>query len=215
MASTYNWVDSKICAGEIWSATAISRRRAQQARRFTVTRAGVDSYMYSKEARMDFRRVMVGGVVLLAAGSLVRGRIQPADNPAVAEPEFADIFYRLGTGGQLIPLERQTTALHRKQVGIIVTSMEARSEVPGGQSPVRFHAEERLVFVVRTPVAGTAVDPPAHYTLHKLDKKKNKREMVIMTGYTQDQRGRTRARRICPKPPSDLTHGLLLRRRSV
>lgn len=34
MASTYNLVDSKICAvDELWSATAISRRRAQRARR--------------------------------------------------------------------------------------------------------------------------------------------------------------------------------------
>ena len=133
---------------------------------------------------MNFQRdSAVGCALLMVVCSLLSAQTQTADSPALAEPEFADVFYRLGAAGKLIPLERQTVTIQGKASGFIVMNMKSLFEIPGGQSPVRFHAGETLEFVVRSTIWATAVDPNTLYGLHRLDKKKNKREMVVMTGH--------------------------------
>jgi hypothetical protein len=100
----------------------------------------------------------------------------------VAEPEFADVFFRLD-GGKLIPLERQTAIIQGKASGFIVMSMKSASEFPGAKSPVRFTSDRPLDFVVRTLLASSAVDPSTLYVLRKLGAKKKSRELVIMSGH--------------------------------
>jgi hypothetical protein len=99
----------------------------------------------------------------------------------VAEPEFADVFFRLDAG-KLAPLERETAVIQGKASGFIVMSTKAASEFPGARSPVRFHSDQPLEFVVRSPFASSSVDPNTLYVLRKLKDKKKSRELVIMAG---------------------------------
>jgi hypothetical protein len=99
-----------------------------------------------------------------------------------AEPEFADVFFRLDAG-KLIPLERQTAVIQAKASGFIVMSMKSASEFPGAKSPVRCTSGQPIDFVVRTPFASAAIDPSTIYVLRKLGMKKKSRELVIMSGH--------------------------------
>jgi hypothetical protein len=101
---------------------------------------------------------------------------QTANPDSVSEPEFADVFYRLDAG-KLMPLERQDTGTPHVSVGL---SMKGTTELPGGKSPVRFHAGERLEFIVRSGLSATQ-DPATVYHLRALNIKKNKRELLILT----------------------------------
>ena len=100
---------------------------------------------------------------------------------AVPEPEFADVFCRLDAG-KLAALERQTAAIQGKASGFIIMSTKVSSEFPGTQSPVRFHSNQFLDFVVRSPLASSTVDPNTLYVPSKLPSKKKSRELVIMAG---------------------------------
>jgi hypothetical protein len=99
----------------------------------------------------------------------------------VVEPEFADVFFRLD-GGKLAPLERETAVIQGKTSGFIVMSAKAASEFPGARSPVRFHSDQTLEFIVRSPFAPSTVDPNTLYVLRKLKGRKKSRELVIMAG---------------------------------
>jgi hypothetical protein len=99
-----------------------------------------------------------------------------------SEPEMADIFYRLDQD-KLIPLERQSAAMHTGAHGFIVMSMKSSSEFPGAKSPIRFKSGESLAFVVRSVVPTFAVDPNTFYCLRKLVSKKKTRELVMMSGH--------------------------------
>jgi hypothetical protein len=101
---------------------------------------------------------------------------------SLSEPEFADVFFRLDAG-KLLPLERQTAAIQGKASGFIVMSMKTSSEFPGVKSPVRFAADQPLIFVVRSPLASSTVDPNTLYVLRKLNIKKKSRELIIMAGH--------------------------------
>lgn len=126
--------------------------------------------------------------VLLLAGlaGAVLGWTQtpgiPVANEVVTEPEFADVFFQLDAG-KLVSLERQTVSIQGKASGFIVMSVKASWEIPGTNSPVRFHSDQPLVFVVRSPFAQSAVDPSTFYFLRKLNVKKKTREMVVMVGH--------------------------------
>jgi len=100
----------------------------------------------------------------------------------IAEPEFADVFFRLDSG-KLIPLERQTAVIQGKASGFIVMSMKTASEFPGAKSPVRFTSGQPIDFVVRTPLASSTVDPSTLFALRRLGMKKKSRELVIMSGH--------------------------------
>jgi hypothetical protein len=100
----------------------------------------------------------------------------------IAEPEFADVFFRLDAG-KLTPLERQTAVIQGKASGFIVMSMKTASEFPGARSPVRFASGKPIDFVVRTPLSSSAVDPSTLFTLRRLGVKKKSRELVIMSGH--------------------------------
>jgi hypothetical protein len=108
---------------------------------------------------------------------------QTPENHVVAEPEFADVFFRLDANGGLIALERQTVVFKGQAGGFIVMNMKSSSEIPGGHSPIRFRADEKLDFLVRSAIAGSVADPNTLYALRKLDKQKKKREIVMMTGH--------------------------------
>jgi hypothetical protein len=119
------------------------------------------------------------------AGSII-GRTQtpviPVAKEVVTEPEFADVFFQLDAG-KLVSLERQTAFIQGKASGFIVMSMKASWEIPGTKSPVRFHSDQTLDFVIRSLFAQSAVDPSMFYFLRKLNIKKKTRELVVMTGH--------------------------------
>jgi hypothetical protein len=100
----------------------------------------------------------------------------------LAEPEFDNVFVELDAG-KLIPLERQTALIQGKASGFIVMSSKAASEFPGAKSPVRFHSNQPLEFIVRSPIASTTVDPSTLFVLRRLNVKKKSRELVIMAGH--------------------------------
>lgn len=95
---------------------------------------------------------------------------------AVAEPEFADVFMRLGDDGRLIPLERESGT------GVVSTvfSVKFSTILPQSKSPVRFRASDSLDFIVRASAfsAFGSGDPGAVYGLRRLTSKKDHREFV-------------------------------------
>jgi hypothetical protein len=101
----------------------------------------------------------------------------------VKEPEFADTFAALSASGDLVPLERETTTIHAGGGGFMVASSKAAYEIPGENSPVRFHSAPELVFVVRSSLAQTDTDPATLYVLRKLNPKKKNREIAFSTGH--------------------------------
>jgi hypothetical protein len=100
---------------------------------------------------------------------------------AATEPAFVEVFFRLDAG-KLAPLERETAFIQGKASGFIVMNTKATSEFSGAKSPVRFHSDQPLDFVVRSALAPSAVDPKTLYVLRKLNSKKKSRELVIMAG---------------------------------
>jgi hypothetical protein len=122
---------------------------------------------------MKFRLLPVALIFCVMAG---------AAQETVSEPEFADVFFGL-EATKLVPLERQTAAIQGKASGFIVMSMKASSEFPGAKSPVRFHADQPLNFVVRSALAQSTVDPNTLYVLRRLNIKKKSRELIIMAGH--------------------------------
>ena len=98
----------------------------------------------------------------------------------VAEPEFANVFFRMDDAGNLMPLERQAPAnIRTKSNGFIVVNAKAVFEFPGAKSPVRF-SRGALEFAVRTL---GQFDPYTMYHLRKLDIKKKTREMLVATAH--------------------------------
>lgn len=116
----------------------------------------------------------------LAALALALGIAQTQTAP-VAEPEFNDVFYRL-EGGKSIPLERQAVQAKGHAGGFIVMGMKTSALIPGGKSPVRFKASEPQEFIVKS-VLGYYADPNTMLWLRKLTPKKDRRELVIMSGH--------------------------------
>ena len=95
---------------------------------------------------------------------------------------MADIFYRLDEG-KLVPLERQAAAFHGSAHGFVMMSMKTAAEFPGAKSPVRLTSGQHLEFIVRSLFSVSSVDPSTLYSLRKLDSKKTKRELVMMSGH--------------------------------
>ena len=137
---------------------------------------------------MKLHRTCRTSFVLLMAGmaGAILGWSQtpgiPAVKEVVTEPEFADVFFQLDAG-KLVSLERQTASIQGKASGFIVMNMKASWEIPGIKSPIRFHSDQPLDFVVRSPFAQSAVDPSTFYFLRRLNVKKKTRELVVMTGH--------------------------------
>lgn len=122
---------------------------------------------------MKFRLLLIGLVSCTLAGMA---------QETVAEPEFADVIFRLDSG-KLVPLERQTAAIQGKASGFIVMSIKASWEIPGTKSPVRFRSDLPLDFVVRSSLVQSAVDPSTFYFLRRLNSRKKTRELVVMNGH--------------------------------
>ena len=101
----------------------------------------------------------------------------------VKEPEFADTFAALSASGDLVPLEHETATIHAGGGGFIVANSKAAYEIPGEKSTVRFHSAPELVFIVRSSLAQTNIDPATLYVLRKLDPKKKTREIAFSTGH--------------------------------
>jgi hypothetical protein len=126
------------------------------------------------------RACVLSTLLCCLAGALAQ---TTPDSHVVAEPEFADVFFGHDANGGLVPLERQTVVFKGQAGGFIVMNMKSSSEIPGGQSPIRFRADEKLEFLVRSAIAGSVADPNTLYALRKLDKQKKKREIIMMTGH--------------------------------
>jgi hypothetical protein len=121
-------------------------------------------------------QILVAFFILLP----VLGQNTPAqsDRQTVAEPDFAEIFYRLDAG-KLVLLERQSMATMHSGTGF--GSYNTKSILPGNRSPVRFRAGEPLEFVVRQGQVTGAQDPATAYHLRPLAVKKKTRELAIVT----------------------------------
>jgi hypothetical protein len=115
-------------------------------------------------------------MILKAFGLLFLSAVACIGQSAI-EPDIADVFWRFDDG-RLAPLERQSTGTTHGKVGF--GSMKITAQLPGGRSPVRFHAGVPLEFIVRSPMA-TTTDPATIYSLWILDAKKDKRELMMMT----------------------------------
>lgn len=98
----------------------------------------------------------------------------------VAEPEFADVFMRLGDGGKLIPLERQSSvAVVHGVIGIKFSAL-----IPDSKSPVRVHSGQPIQFVVRGSALTAYMDPGQVYGMRRLTSKKDHREfLTYAAGY--------------------------------
>lgn len=134
---------------------------------------------------MKLHRMCGTSFVLLMAGAILgwtQTPVNPVAKEVVTEPDFADVFFQLDAG-KLVSLERQTVSIQGKASGFIVMSMKASWEIPGAKSPVRFHSDQPLDFVVRTPFTQSSVDPSTFYFLRKLNVKKKTRELVVMAGH--------------------------------
>ena len=113
----------------------------------------------------------------------VQNQTEPSAKQIVTEPEFADVFFRLDAG-KLIPLERESmaTSFH---VGMF--SGSTKSVISGDRSPVRFHPDEPLEFIVRTGPVTASQDPASAYHLRPLTVNKKTRELAIaeshLTGF--------------------------------
>ncbi len=116
------------------------------------------------------------------AALIVLSAVSAWTQEAVAEPEFADVFFRLDAG-KLVPLERETGTIQGKTSGFIVTNAKTVSDFPGAKSPVRFSPGQHLEFIARTLMGQSAVDPNSIYVLRKLDVKKKSRELVMSSGH--------------------------------
>jgi hypothetical protein len=98
------------------------------------------------------------------------------------EPEAAEIFYAF-RAGKLFPLERQTPVWKHHAVGFMVLNTRSVREFAGAASPVRFNAEERLEFVVRSGLKLDTMDPNTIYCVRKLDRRKKTRELLLSAGW--------------------------------
>ena len=101
----------------------------------------------------------------------------------VKEPQFADTFAALSASGELVQLEHEKATIQAGGGGFIVASSKAAYEVPGKKSPVRFHSAPELVFVVRSSLAQSDINPDTVYELRKLDPKKKNREIAFSTSH--------------------------------
>ena len=97
------------------------------------------------------------------------------------EPQAAEIFYSLHNG-KLLPLEREIPIFRSHAAGFVVMTTRSVREIPGPKSPVRFHSEERLDFIVRSALKLDSADPNTIYCVRRLDRKKATRELVLSTG---------------------------------
>jgi hypothetical protein len=112
--------------------------------------------------------------------ALSQGPVRPeakANDVAVAEPEFEDVFFRLDAG-KLTPLERQSIN-YKGHAGFMGHDMQSSSEFSGEKSPIRFKASDHLQFIVKPSLNK---DPESIFYLRRLTPKKKLREMVLMTG---------------------------------
>lgn len=141
----------------------------------------------------------------LTVAVLLSAVIPAMSQNAVPEPEFNDVFTAL-VEGKLIPLERETATIHAGGGGFMVVGTKAAYEIPGNKSPVRFHTSQPLVFVVRTALASTSVDPSTFYVLRRLDSKKKTREAVFMTGHFSPVGGSTKTDLMNGTLPVSFTH---------
>jgi hypothetical protein len=116
-------------------------------------------------------------LVVLMSGLLITAAQEP-----VSEPEFSEVFVALDSG-RLVPLERQTAAIQGAAGGFMVASTKASYVLSGSRSPIRFHSNQTLDFVIRTAIVSTTVDPSNIYVLRKMESKKKSREIVFSSGH--------------------------------
>jgi hypothetical protein len=153
---------------------------------------GVGFFPVEKEAIMkSLTMFFFMSLCLTGAGAQQdsTGKYSPPAQPtpaqsAAPEPEMADIFYRLD-GAKLVPLERQAASIHSGAHGFIVYGMKSASEFPGAKSPARFKSGGHFDLIVRSAIPVSAIDPNTIYCLRKLNSKKTKRELIIMSGHVQ------------------------------
>jgi hypothetical protein len=118
----------------------------------------------------SLKKIKIAGLLLVGVAAFAQ---------APAEPEFANVFYRLDAG-KLIALERPNTAIKAKAgPPIILGVVHARSFIKfnGGKSPVRVPAAAELEFVVRA----ASFDPASLYNLRLLQSNKKQRTALLST----------------------------------
>jgi hypothetical protein len=116
---------------------------------------------------MRFKQLVAVG--LLTVPSLVIGQEKP-------EPEYLNVAYVYdGTANKLVSLERQDAKAAAKVKALGFGGIKGSSEVSGLNSPVRFPADQKLVFVFKAPAN---LDPQSLVEIVRLTPKKDHREIL-------------------------------------
>jgi hypothetical protein len=121
---------------------------------------------------MLLKRLTVGSIMLIFACAV------SAQDRALPEPEYLNTAYVYdAASNKLISLERQNSNPAAKSKALGFGGIKATSEVPGLKSPVRFPADQKLVFVFMAPAG---LDPQSLVRIVPLTPKKDHREIVRM-----------------------------------
>src|SRR5580704_16010189 len=99
-----------------------------------------------------------------------------AQDTKVLEPENIGVVVYLDSAhNSLLDLEAQTITTKTKIKALGYGGAKSTAEIPGDKSPVRLSADQKLEFVVSL---ANGVDPK-QLTLHRFDKAKDKRQVLL------------------------------------
>jgi hypothetical protein len=117
--------------------------------------------------------VTAGAAAVFALGVAAAAQ----DAPKPQEPEYANSFFRLDTGGILKPLERQPVGVGGKGSVLGLGSRGVSYEIQNEHSPIRIEAGAPLEIVVK--LENHDVDPATLVLLYPLRIAKGKRQLLI------------------------------------
>jgi hypothetical protein len=123
------------------------------------------------------------------------------------EPTYDNQFFMLAEG-RLYPLEPQTVNTVSANARMGWTGIKAKSayEFPGAHSPVRFHSDQALNFVVRSPgLIPPSTDPNTLYVLQRLTTDKKNRKLVVSSVSTSLWSSKTSIKTSLTPDPQQLT----------
>ena len=117
--------------------------------------------------------VAAGAAAVLALGVCATAQ----DAPKLQEPEYANSFFLLDTGGNLKPLERQPVGVAGKAGVMGIGGRGVSYEIQNEHSPIRIEAGASLEIAVK--LENHDVDPATLVLLYPLKVAKGKRQLLI------------------------------------
>jgi hypothetical protein len=119
--------------------------------------------------------------LLVTLLNMYASKAQTTPSPAVAEPQYIDVFSTLDPNGKLTELDRQNVTTFRSKVNTLpgYATVKVLAEIKSAHSSIRLPANAQ--FVVR---GRSALDPSFRYELRLLQTSKNHREIMMTQGGT-------------------------------